>query len=122
MSHNQLRVYKNAVEICKTIYKLTKDFPKSEQYAITSQLQRASSSIGANICEGCYRASQKDFARFLAIALGSAKECEHFLLLGKELNYISNEQYNNTLSELTVIAKQINALIKKLKEKEESQK
>jgi len=58
------------------VYKQTKNFPKDEIYALTSQIRIATSSIPANIAEGCGKESNLDFARFLQISLGSANEVE----------------------------------------------
>ena len=75
------------------IYKITEDFPKEEVFGLTSQIRRASSSIGINIVEGCGRGSDEDFKRFLRNASGSAFEVEYILLLSKDLNYISEEKF-----------------------------
>ena len=79
--HTQLEVYNRAYAFALDIYKATTGFPKEEIFGITSQLRRAASSIGANISEGCGRKTDKDFANFLHISMGSIKECEHFLKL-----------------------------------------
>jgi four helix bundle protein len=56
---------------------------------MSSQMRRAASSISANIAEGCGKFTQQDFARYLNIALGSANEPEYFILLSKDLKFIS---------------------------------
>ena len=73
----QLRVWQLAHELTLDVYRITKSFPKDEQYGLTSQLRRCSSSIAANIAEGCGRGSDSEFARFLQIAMGSACEFEY---------------------------------------------
>ena len=75
------------------VYKITESFPKEEIFGLTSQIRRASSSIGINIVEGCGRGSDEDFKRFLRNASGSAFEVEYILLLSKDLNYISEEKF-----------------------------
>lgn len=69
-------------------------FPKSEQFELTSQMKRAAYSIPFNIVEGCGRNSDKDFAHFLDMSLGSANELEYCFLLSKDLSFIDIEQYN----------------------------
>ena len=104
-----------AVGYATDIYKLTSAFPKYEIYGLCDQLQRAAVSISANIAEGCSRDSEKDFAHFLEIAIGSAFEVESELLVAKNLNYISEDQYNGMVSKLSVTECQIHALISKLR-------
>lgn len=104
-----------AVGYATNIYKLTSAFPKYEIYGLCDQLQRAAVSISANIAEGCSRDSEKDFAHFLEIAIGSAFEVESELLVAKNLNYISEDQYNGMVSKLSVTERQIHALISKLR-------
>jgi four helix bundle protein len=107
-------VWKNAIAFTKRIYIITSDFPVNEKYGIISQIQRASVSISSNIAEGCSRSTEKDFARFIQIALGSAFETENLLIICNEINYISPVQFNELKSELEIIQKQLNSLYSKL--------
>lgn len=70
------------------VYKITKEFPKSENYQLVSQMQRAAYSIPSNLSEGCGHASNTAFNRFVTICLASALELEYFILLAKDLKYI----------------------------------
>ena len=92
------------------VYKITESFPKEEIFGLTSQIRRASSSIGINIVEGCGRGSDEDFKRFLRNASGSAFEVEYILLLSKDLNYISEDKF----IELTPKAEELKIKISKL--------
>ena len=92
------------------VYKITESFPKEEIFGLTSQIRRASSSIGINIVEGCGRGSDEDFKRFLRNASGSAFEVEYILLLSKDLNYISEDKF----LELTPKAEELKIKISKL--------
>ena len=71
--HNfqNLTIWKEAMDLAQTIYATTKKFPKEEMYALSSQMQRAAVSIPSNIAEGAGRSTNKDFANFLSIAIGS---------------------------------------------------
>ncbi|MEM4264107.1 MAG: four helix bundle protein [Candidatus Woesearchaeota archaeon] len=111
----KLDVYNTAYAFVLSIYKITKDFPKSEVYGITNQLRRAASSITANIAEGSGRSSDKEFMHFLFIALGSVKECEHFLMLSKDLGYLSDLQHNLLDTQINQIGGKLNNFIKTLK-------
>lgn len=109
----QLRVWEFSRQFVKEIYEITKNFPANEQYAMTSQIKRASTSICANISEGSAKGN-KEFSRYLLISMGSIKECENWLLLAKDLNYISETQHNELNEKLKIIAKMNYNLIKKI--------
>lgn len=71
--HNfrELKIWQDAMKITKLTYKLTKLFPSSEMYGLTSQMNRAAVSIPSNIAEGAGRNSNKEFTQFLNISIGS---------------------------------------------------
>lgn len=87
----QLEVWKKAHELTLEIYRFTSDFPATERFGLSSQLQRAAASIGANLAEGCGRETDADFRRFVQMSAGSACEVEYHLLLSKDLGLISEE-------------------------------
>jgi len=115
--HNfkELRVWQKARNMVKRVYLVTADLPNSENYNLTSQMQRSSVSIMSTIAEGTGRGSDIDFARFLDMALGSAHELESQLIVSKDLNYLSESRLDELTSELTEIQKMLVALIKKLR-------
>ena len=88
MTHKDLDVYKLSLELVEDIYKLTKSFPTSENFGLTSQLRRAAVSLPSNIAEGSSRASTKDFIRFLNITTGSLSEIEIQLVIAERIGYI----------------------------------
>jgi four helix bundle protein len=71
-----LMVWAKAHQLALCVYQRTRTFPREELLGLTSQVRRASASIGANIAEGCGRRSDAEFKRFLQIARGSASELE----------------------------------------------
>ena len=75
------------------VYRITKCFPEDERYGLTSQIRRAAVSIGANIAEGYKKLSKADKLRFLNISEGSLAECQNYILLSKDLKYLSNDNY-----------------------------
>ncbi len=79
----KLKVWSKAHVLTLDVYKASEAFPREEIYGLTSQLRRASVSIGANIAEGTCRKGDVDFARFLQMAAGSASEVEYHLLLAR---------------------------------------
>ena len=89
-SFEQLTVWQQSIEFCVLIYKNTNNFPKSEQFGLTNQLRRASSSISANIAEGFGRRSKNDKLHFYTIAYGSLLEVKSFLYLAQKLDYLND--------------------------------
>lgn len=109
-----LQVWEKSHCLTIELYKETKCFPKDEVYGITSQLRRATSSVPTNIAEGCGRGSDKDFSRFVQIAMGSASETEYLILLSGDLNYLTKEATEKYIDQINEIKKMLVALIKKL--------
>ncbi|HFK5570200.1 TPA: four helix bundle protein [Elizabethkingia meningoseptica] len=97
------------------IYTSTQNFPKEEIFGLTSQIRRSFASIGYNISEGSGRNSDKEFANFINIALGSSNEAENQLILAKDLGYINENEYQNILEELIILKKKLVTLWNKLK-------
>ena len=75
----ELKVWQKAHELTLAVYRATQSFPRDELYGLTSQLRRSASSIPANLAEGRCRRSDRDFGRFVGIALGSASETDPFV-------------------------------------------
>ena len=95
-------MWKKAVLFCPETYKLTHKFPDFEKFGLSSQLQRASVSISANIAEGQARGTVPDFVRFLYMSLGSVQEVETLLLVSKELGYVDDiGPWESTAQEIT---------------------
>ena len=109
-------IWKLSHSLTLEIYKITEHFPKEEVFGLTSQIRRASSSIGINIVEGCGRGSDEDFKRFLRNASGSAFEVEYILLLSKDLNYISEEQFLKLSPKAEELKMKISKLILKIED------
>lgn len=86
--YKELKVWQESIELVSQIYSITKFFPKEEIYGITSQLNRASVSIPANIAEGAGRNSNKEFVQFLSIAMGSCAEVETLLIIAEKQGFI----------------------------------
>ena len=112
--YKKLKVWEDAHKFNIDIYNITKKFPNNEQYGLTSQIRR-SSSIPTNIVEGCGQLDNGNLIRFLGIAKGSAFETEYQLLLSKDLNYITNDEYKLLLAKIQSIIHMLIALIKSLK-------
>ena len=97
------------------VYKLTNPFPKSERFGVVSQLRRAAYSIPANIAEGFGRRSTKELLHFLAVSNGSLEELRYFLLLSRDLCYLSPVDHDKMKGDLKSIAEMLEALAKSLR-------
>ena len=104
---HKLMIWQRSHSLTLEIYKITKTFPKEEVFGLTSQIRRAVSSIPTNIAEGCGRNSNKEFAHFLQIAIGSATEVEYQLLLAHDINYINDGDYQVLTDETVAVRKMI---------------
>ena len=94
---------------------LSKEFPKDELYELVSQIRRAAISIPSNIAEGSGRGSNKEFSRFLDIAIASSYELETQLILSFDLSYISEDKLNSITERTNEVQKLIHGFQKPLK-------
>jgi four helix bundle protein len=101
----ELLIWKKSRLFCSKIYSITATFPSEEKFGIINQLRRAAVSIPSNIAEGSSRNSNKDFARFLEIAIGSAYEVETQLLISSDLGFINEENTSELIDLLEEITK-----------------
>jgi four helix bundle protein len=109
------RVWTKAHELTLAVYRKTRAFPKEEMYGLTSQLRRASASVGANIAEGCGRRSDAELRRFVQIAGGSANEVEYHLLLAKDLDFLTAEEHKDLEAKVLEIQRMLASLVQSLK-------
>jgi four helix bundle protein len=107
--YKELKVWQKAIELTLKVYKITKELPKEEKFALANQLNRCAVSIPSNIAEGAGRNSNKDFNNFLGIALGSSFELETQLYISHQLGYVNDGDYDPIKLELEHIQ---NMLIK----------
>lgn len=111
-SFTDLVAWRNAHGLVLDIYKLTACFPPEEIYALISQMRRSVVSVTSNIAEGFSRRTAKEKMQFYFIAIGSLTELQNQLLIAKDLNYLTQNDFKR-LAQLTImINKLINGLIK----------
>jgi len=115
-SYKDLVVWQRSIEVVIEIYKVTRLFPKSELYGLSSQMRRAAVAIPSNIAEGYSRASRAEYMRFLQIAYSSAAELETQLLIAKQLEYRGNFITVNAL--LLEAIKMLSRMLSQLRKKE----
>lgn len=116
--HNfrKLTIWKEGIELAKDTYSITKIFPKSEIYSLTSQMQRAAVSISSNIAEGTAKSTDRHFIQFLENSLGSAFEWETQLIIAFEIGYISKETFEHLERKIQSIQGMITRFIENLKQ------
>ena len=114
-NYKELKVWQKAHAFVLKVYQISKDFPKEEMYSLTNQIRRSASSIPANIAEGCGKKTQLEFAHYLNISLGSANETEYFLLLAKDLNYLSEQNYFELNDNINEVKAMLISLINKVR-------
>lgn len=110
----QLKVWDKAHQLTLQVYQATAHFPRDEMYGLTSQIRRASSSICANLAEGCGRDGDGELARFCSIARGSASELEYHLLLSRDLHLVAPSEHDQLAVQTIEIKRMLTALIQKL--------
>lgn len=111
----KLEVWAKAHDCALNVYRLTATFPSEERYGLTSQLRRACVSVPTNIAEGCGRNTDAELRRYLEIAMGSASEVEHLLLLSRDLGYLSSELHQPSADSVVEVKRMLTGLILKLK-------
>jgi four helix bundle protein len=112
-NYRELKVWKQSMSLVKEVYVVTVNFPETEKCGLISQIRRCAISIPSNIAEGCSRISDKDFARFLSISLGSAYELETQLLLSSELNFVKEENIKEIMNKIHELQRMLYALQQK---------
>lgn len=105
-NYKKLIVFQKADNLAFQIYKITKEFPKSELFGITSQIRRAALSIPTNIVEGYARKGRKEFSHFLNIARGSLEETRYLYDFAIRLGY-----NNHNSSQIELLTEEVSKLL-----------
>ena len=113
-SYKDLIVWQKSMDLVCEIYHLTKNFPPSELYGLTSQMRRCAVSIPSNIAEGRRRGTRRDYRQFLIIAFGSGAELETQLEIVKRLKFTNDAVYTKALSLLDEIMRMLNKMTAEL--------
>lgn len=114
-SFEDLTVWQEAHKLTLVVYQLTAKFPAAEKYGIVSQLRRSSSSVPANIAEGFGRATTRELLRCLQIARGELEETRYFVLLSRDLGYVTPQDCDSVGQHCNSVGRLINALGSSLK-------
>lgn len=108
--YRNLVAYIKAREVVRNVYRLVKQFPKEEQFALSNQMRRAAVSITSNIAEGMTRYSNKDKVHFLEISYGSLMEIMSQLEVAEDQNYISHNEFLNMEALIADVARLLSGL------------
>lgn len=116
LPYQQLLVWKNGIALVFFVYEITKKFPKEELFILVPQMRRAALSVPSNIAEGSLRKTNKDFAHFLHISMGSLVELETQGVVAHGLRYLNQADFDRLLKETEELKKMLYAFIKKLEQ------
>lgn len=108
-SFKDIIAWQKAHSFVLQVYHATRNYPAEERFGLCSQFQRAAVSIPANIAEGYKKISNADKLRLMNIAQGSLEECRYYILLSKDLNYISEDNYNGLTKSIEDVSRLLNA-------------
>jgi four helix bundle protein len=114
-TYRELEIWREAMEVCEEIYRITDEFPKKEQFTLTSQMRRASISIPSNIAEGFVRKHAKEFRRFLSISLGSLAELDTQILLSVQLGYLRKNEAEDLLMKTEILGRKTTNFYKRIR-------
>jgi four helix bundle protein len=109
-NYKDLMVWEKAHKLTLAIYRETNAFPKEERFGLASQVRRASSSIPANLAEGCGRRSDGEMGRFVQIAMGSGAELSYHLLLCRDLGILGTAEFSSLSADLEEVMRMLSAL------------
>lgn len=115
-THKELVVWQMSMDLAVDVYCITRNFPKSEEFGLTSQMRRAVVSIPSNIAEGYGRGSRNELRHFLEVSLGSASELETQLLICQRVGLEKSEVIDELCDRVKKILKMLSSLISRCKE------
>lgn len=114
-SFTDLIVWQEGHKLVLLIYELTKDFPRAETYSLVDQIRRAVTSVTANIAEGFGRQTYKEKVQFYYLSKGSLAELKNFLLVAKDLRYLSESNFEKVSIQANSTDQLLQGLIRKSK-------
>ena len=91
--YQRLKAWQRSHELCVAVFQSTRSWPSEQRFELSSQARRAAHSVAANIAEGCAKKGKAEFRRYLNISLGSLSELSYTLLLAKDLQILSPEDW-----------------------------
>ncbi|OFV95580.1 MAG: four helix bundle protein [Acidobacteria bacterium RIFCSPLOWO2_02_FULL_60_20] len=113
-NYKELGVWQKSIDLVEQVYQVTSAFPLEEKYGLSSQSQRAATSIPANIAEGWARGTTKEYIQFLKVARGSLMELETHLIVANRLKFLPEQKVQSLVGAIAEIGRMLNGLIKSL--------
>ncbi len=110
-----LFIWQKSMTLVTQTYELTQNFPKEELFGLTSQIRRSAISLPSNIAEGYGRESNKEFYRFINIAISSLFEFQTQIEIAKNINYLNEIEFKKIYEETRELEAMIISFSKKLK-------
>jgi four helix bundle protein len=111
----ELKAWQKAHRLVLDIYRNASRFPPAERFGLTAHLCKSATSVPSNIAEGCGRSGERELARFLTIAAGSASETEYQLILARDLGYLLPDGHRVLDDQTNEVKRMLYAFIKTLK-------
>lgn len=112
-TYREFIAWQKSMAFVPNVYKITRSFPKEELFGLTSQIRRSAVSIPSNFAEGFGRKGNNEFVRFIRIAMGSLYECQTQLEIAKNIEYLSQIEFETAFNQ----SKEIEALLRGLEQK-----
>ena len=113
-NYKELGVWQKSIDLVEQVYQVTSAFPLEEKYGLSSQSQRAATSIPANIAEGWARGTTKEYIQFLKVARGSLMELETHLIVANRLKFLPEQKVQSLVGAIAEIGRMLNGLKKSL--------
>ena len=112
--YQDLVVWQKAMELVTAVYRVTRDWPREEQYGLTSQVRRAAVAIPSNIAEGHGRSGRREFAHHVSIAYGSLCELETQLLIAERLDFSDAKATESLINRIADVRRLTSGLLRSL--------
>jgi four helix bundle protein len=109
--YRKIRAWQLADAFALEVYTVTRGFPKSEMFGLTSQMRRAAVSVAANVVEGSARQHEREYVQFLYMASGSLAESGYYVDLAHRLKYATDADYRVLAEYHDSAARTLRALI-----------
>ncbi len=113
-SYRELEVWQQGMDLVVEVYRVSKAFPQDERWGLTSQVQRAATSVPANIAEGQGRVHRGDFVHHLSIARGSLMELETHLQIANRLGWLDDAEFDAIWAHCQDVGRLLNGLLRSL--------